>query len=171
MEKKDLTFVKRKSRRSPDQLQTPNSKLETPNSQLLTPSLDWSDTKIIRTTHPTPPITLQALPEDLPPSVIPFWKPLMTPDSDTNDQLRYKNFANFFATLFCNPTLKTFLEVLPPSVILFQKPLMTHDLDPDSDSNILQILSSESPDEVLTNSRLLTLNSKLLTPDSQSGLE
>ena len=40
-------IVKRKSRRSPDQLQTPNSKLETPNSQLLTPSLDWSDTKIM----------------------------------------------------------------------------------------------------------------------------
>ena len=97
-------IVKRKSRRSPDQLQTPNSKLETPNSQLLTPSLDWSDTKIIRTTHhthPTPPITLQALPEDLPPSVIPFRKPLMTPDLDPDSDAKILQI--FSQPFFANP--------------------------------------------------------------------
>ena len=43
-------------------------------------------------------------------------------------QLRCKNFANFFATLFCKPTKLTLPEVLPPSVIPFWKPLITPDL-------------------------------------------
>ena len=43
---------------------------------------------------PPPPKTFQTLPEVLPPSVIPFWKPLMTPDLDPNSD------ANFLQTNF-----------------------------------------------------------------------
>ena len=78
---------------------TPNSKskLRTPNSNS---RLDWSDTIIIRTTHPPthhpptthpthPPITFQALLEVIPPSVIPFWKPLMTLYKNCNSVAKF----------------------------------------------------------------------------------
>ena len=72
---------------------------------------------------PPPPKTFQALPEVLPPSVIPFWKPLMT---------LYQNFNSvaeilqiFLQPYFAHPHSEDFQKSYPPSVIPFWKPLMT----------------------------------------------
>ena len=65
-------------------------------------------------------------------------------DPRLGSKLRCKNFAHFFATLFCNQTLCSLLRDLPPSVIPFWKPLMTPDLDPNSDAKILHIFCKKT---------------------------
>ena len=56
------------------------------------------------------------LPEVLPPSVIPFWKPLMTPNLDPNSDAK---FCKFFHNQFlCNPNTNTSKDP-SPNVIPF----------------------------------------------------
>ena len=79
-------IVKRKSSRGPVKIQDPKSKIQSQNPKSKIQSPDWTGETLKCTgppkphTPPTPPQTFQALLEGLPPSVIPFWKPLMTPN-------------------------------------------------------------------------------------------
>ena len=50
---------------------------------------------------PTPPATSEAFPEGLLPSVIPFWKPLMTPDLDPNSDAKILQI--FLQPIFATP--------------------------------------------------------------------
>ena len=61
-------------------------------------------------------------------------------DPQLGSQLRCKNFANFYANLFCKPTFAKLPEVLPTSVIPFWKALMTLESDFNSNANILPFL-------------------------------
>ena len=59
------------------------------------------DFKIQLYTHPPLPQTFQALPEVLPPSVIPFWKPLMIPNLDPHSDANFLQI--FLQPYFANP--------------------------------------------------------------------
>ena len=60
------------------------------------------DTKIqLYTTTTHPPETFQALPGVLPPSVIPFWKPLMIPNLNPNSDVKILQI--FLQPYFANP--------------------------------------------------------------------
>ena len=141
---------------------TPKSKvqLQSPNSNS---RLDWRDTKIelpthppTHPTHPTPPATSWALPEVLLPSVIHFWKPLMTPDSDptSNDVLDscqerpchprlqpgelneiYSDFKNFKAYHYLDD-----LRNHPDATIMFLTPV--RNVCVIQDSNLENLLNS-----------------------------
>ena len=89
-------IVKRKSRRSPDKLLSPNSKLLTPNSWLPV----WTGVTLKCKGPPPHPPTH-------PPKLLSTFTTKCYTFLDTShgprlkSQLSGKNFANFFATLFC----------------------------------------------------------------------
>ena len=109
------------------------SKLLTPNSNS---RLDWRDTIIEQPTPPDSPILDQIARSCHPPTLnflgtsrclitkcYTFLETSHVPQ--LGSPLRCKNFANFFATLFCKPLL-SLLENLPTSV--FMNPNLDHNL-------------------------------------------
>ena len=89
------------------------------------------DSKIQQPTHH--PKTFLTLQEVLPPSVIPFWKPLMTPNLNPNSDAKIVQI--FLQTM----NMKTSRGPAPKCFIPFRKPLMTPNLNLNSDAKILQI--------------------------------